>query len=62
MACRGSRLELVKYLVEECHCNAENPDVYSGIASQVAHRGGHLDIVNYLLEQQQKKQDPNQNQ
>ena len=42
---------MVKYLVEECHCNPDEKDGQGQTPLYWASCGGHLDIVQYLIEE-----------
>ena len=44
-------LDIVKYLVEECHCDASEKDVAGRAALHLASIRGHLNIVKYLVEE-----------
>ena len=50
-AATKGRLNVVKHLVEECHCDASEKDKDGETALQGASHYGHLDIVKYLVEE-----------
>ena len=50
-ACSNGHLDLVKYLIEKCHCNPEAKDYVGWTPLYFASKEGHLDIVQYLVEE-----------
>ena len=50
-ACSNGHLDLVKYLIEKCHCNPEAKDYVGWTPLYFASKEGHLDIVKYLIEE-----------
>ena len=44
-------LDIVKYLVEECHFDVEAKDISGRTPLHIALENGHLDIVKYLVEE-----------
>ena len=49
-AAEFGHLDIVKYLIEECHCDLEAKDRYRNTPLHQAVRFGHLNIVKYLIE------------
>ena len=48
-ACRHGKINIVKYLIEEEHCNPLSKDAVGYTAIHIACRAGHLDITEYLI-------------
>ena len=47
----GGNLDIVKYLIEQCHCDVNIQDEDGGTALHYACVTGHLNIVKYLVEE-----------
>ena len=49
-ACRNGYIDIVRYVIEECHVDREWKDDDGTTALHVACQYGHLDVVQYLIE------------